>query len=69
MLKDVLARMDILICELCGERAPKIFIDHKIQVGELDEGFLERLFCASHGLQGLCKACHDAKTKLERKRA
>lgn len=55
-------------CEGCKQRSPKVFIDHIVTVGDLDGGFIKRLFCPSCGLQGLCKACHDAKTKLERKR-
>jgi len=55
-------------CEKCKKRAPKIFIDHVEKVGDLDGGFLSRLFCPSERLQGLCKKCHDEKTKLERKK-
>lgn len=54
-------------CELCKKKVPKIFVDHKKNVGDVDSGFIERLFCPSKGLQGLCKKCHDAKTKDERK--
>lgn len=53
-------------CELCKKRAPKIFIDHKEKVGAVDGGFIRRLFTPSKNLQGLCKKCHDAKTKAER---
>ena len=56
-------------CELCKKKSPKVFIDHKIAVGELDAGFIKRLFCSSKDLQGLCKTCHDAKTKQERRDA
>lgn len=58
-----------LKCEKCLKRAPKIFVDHKIAVGDVDGGFIERLFTASKNLQGLCKKCHDAKTKEERQEA
>lgn len=53
-------------CERCKKRAPKIFIDHRVAVGLVDGGFIERLFCPSSALQGLCKVCHDLKTKQER---
>lgn len=55
------------ICEACKKRCPKIFVDHIEAVGDLDAGFFTRLFCPSSGLQGLCKKCHDAKTKAERR--
>lgn len=55
-------------CENCFEVTPKIFIDHKKNVGDLDSGFLARLFCPSKGLQGLCKECHRVKTNAERRR-
>ena len=54
-----------LKCEHCGVVAPKIKIDHIIPVGSLKDGFMERLFCPSTGLQGLCNDCHKAKTKLD----
>lgn len=54
------------VCEKCAEVTPDIKIDHIIQVGDLDEGFLKRLFCSSTGLQGLCRSCHNEKTKAER---
>jgi hypothetical protein len=55
-------------CEQCKERCPKIFVDHITRVGCVDAGFIERMFTPSMNLQGLCKRCHDAKTRLERKR-
>lgn len=54
-------------CESCKKRAPKVFIDHIIKVGDVDSGFIKRLFVSSKGLRGLCKKCHDLKTKAERK--
>lgn len=53
-------------CEKCKKRSPKVLIDHIKKVGDVDGGFIERLFCPSKQLQGLCKTCHDAKTKEER---
>lgn len=54
------------VCESCHRVTPKIFVDHKVPVGDVDGGFIERLFCPSSGLQGYCKTCHDDKTKGER---
>ena len=56
-------------CEQCKTVTPKLKIDHKINVGAVDGGFISRMFVESSGLQGLCKKCHDEKTKQERKRA
>ena len=56
-------------CEQCKTKVPKVYIDHTVCVGDMDYGFLERLFCPSNGLKALCKGCHDAKTKEERKQA
>ena len=53
-------------CEKCKKKVPKVFIDHIQNVGDVDEGFIKRLFVPSSHLQALCKKCHDAKTKLER---
>lgn len=55
-------------CEKCKDKVPKVYIDHIENVGDVDEGFIKRLFVPSHKLQALCKKCHDAKTKEERKR-
>ncbi len=53
-------------CELCEDRTPKLKIDHKVNVGKVDGGFIQRMFTPSKNLQGLCKECHDTKTKQER---
>lgn len=45
---------------------PKIKIDHIVEVGDVDAGFIARLFCPSSGLRALCNDCHNEKTKLER---
>jgi len=55
-------------CEKCKEISPKVFIDHIEKVGDVDEGFIFRLFCPSSKLQGLCASCHSAKTKEERRK-
>lgn len=54
-------------CEKCKQRAPKVTIDHIVEVGLVDGGFLERMFIPSKGLQGLCHKCHNDKTKATRK--
>lgn len=59
---------DYFACEGCGEIVPKIYVDHIVQVGDVDAGFIGRLFCSSSGLQAICKKCHAVKTKEERKR-
>ena len=54
-------------CELCNGRTPALKIDHIIKVGDLLSGnYIERMFTPSKNLQGLCKDCHDVKTKEER---
>ncbi len=53
-------------CELCNSKVPKLFADHKLNVGEVDAGFIERMFVPSKYLQALCKKCHDKKTRDER---
>lgn len=52
-------------CEKCKKRVPKIAVDHIKNVGDVDGGFIERMFVPSKYLQGLCKACHNPKTKIE----
>jgi hypothetical protein len=56
-------------CELCKKKVPKIFVDHIEVVGDLDDGFIPRLWCPSSGLQALCKVCHQKKTNEERRTA
>jgi hypothetical protein len=56
-------------CEGCKKRCPKVFVDHIERVGDVDAGFIDRLFCPSSKLQGLCKECHALKTAQERKDA
>lgn len=56
-----------LHCEKCQEKVPQIFVDHIEKCGTpLDPGYIERLMVPSSKLQGLCKKCHNAKTKQER---
>lgn len=56
-------------CEKCKKRTPKLKVDHLINVGDLNDGFIPRMFCSSVGLQGLCDECHKAKTKEEKMNA
>jgi 5-methylcytosine-specific restriction endonuclease McrA len=53
-------------CEECGLKAPKIQVDHIKPRGDVMDGnWLMRTFCPSLQLQGLCKECHKAKTKID----
>lgn len=62
-------------CCVCGGIIPNqklVKVDHKEQVrshGWDWNDFMERLFCPSDGLQIMCKACHDKKSKEERELA
>ena len=56
-----------------GKRVKNIYADHIHPVVDPKEGFttwdnfIERLFVEKDGYQALCKACHDEKSKEERK--
>lgn len=54
------------ICEKCRKKAPKTYVDHLVNVGAVDGGFIYRMFVPSSKLQNLCKKCHQAKTNKER---
>jgi hypothetical protein len=54
------------ICERCHKPTPALKIDHIEAVGEVDSGFIERMFRPSKLLQGWCHECHKQKTKEER---
>ena len=54
-------------CEKCGRRTPKLKIDHMRACGDVDGGYIERLFCPSARLWGMCPICHGEKTRRERK--
>lgn len=56
-------------CELCKKKTPQLKVDHIEKVGDVDGGFIRRLFIPSKRLQGLCKKCHNEKTKAERAEA
>lgn len=53
-------------CEKCARITPQLKIDHINACGDVDGGFISRLFCPSKQLQGMCKDCHDLKTWQER---
>lgn len=53
-------------CEKCKKRTPSLKVDHIVACGDVDAGFIERMFVPSAKLMGLCKRCHDSKTKGER---
>lgn len=53
-------------CEACKRIVAKVYPDHIIPCGDLDGGYIERMFCPSSGLQALCNACHRVKTRQER---
>lgn len=57
-----------LVCESCQKKSPKLAVDHIHPVGEVDEGFLERMFVPSRKLQNLCPPCHRKKTNAQRKK-
>lgn len=54
------------VCEKCKMRTPKLKVDHIVNVGDLDDGFIPRMFVPSKMLQGMCHECHTLKTKAER---
>lgn len=67
-------------CTSCGEffKKQEFVVDHiepviplegLPQQGDLPDFniYAERLFCPKENLQGLCKTCHDAKSKEENK--
>jgi len=53
-------------CEKCKKKVPKVYPDHIQNVGEVDAGFIKRMFVSSQFLQALCRSCHGKKTRAER---
>lgn len=53
-------------CEKCKQKVPKVYPDHIEPCGDLDEGYIRRMFVPSAKLQALCRKCHNEKTKHER---
>ena len=56
------------VCEKCNKMTPKIEIHHLHTVGDLNDGYLARLFCPSSQLWSLCPSCHGKLTRAERKK-
>src|SRR3989304_2565831 len=57
------------VCEKCGKRVPKNFVDHIKPCGDLmSNGFIKRMWVSSDGLQALCDACHKIKTKEDKEK-
>lgn len=54
-------------CEQCKRKTPKLKVDHITACGDVDGGYIERLFKPSAFLQGLCPPCHNEKTKREKR--
>lgn len=61
-------------CNKCKNWFPEkqIAVDHIVPAGQLNNysdlpGFVQRLFCEQDNLQTLCSACHDVKTKNEKR--
>lgn len=61
-------------CSECGGQfqMKEIEVDHLVPAGSLKDysdlpGFVERLFVSEDKMQTICKPCHKAKTKRERK--
>jgi len=54
-------------CEQCHNETRVLHVHHLEQVGDVDAGFIERLYCSSDKLKGLCEKCHGKETRKERK--
>lgn len=53
-------------CEKCKKRTPKLKVDHIKKVGDVNGGYIKRLFIPSRYLQGMCPPCHNQKTREEK---
>lgn len=53
------------ICEKCGTKPPKVFVDHIEPCGALGNGYFDRMFVDSTKLMALCAKCHAKKTRLD----
>ena len=66
--EDGFFRCESTTCESRGMPVPSIQVDHIDPIGEIGgDQYIQRMFVSSTKLQGLCKECHKAKTKEERK--
>lgn len=58
-----------------GKRVNNISVDHIVPIIDPKKGFvswddvIDRMFCEAKGLQVLCQACHQKKTKDEKEMA
>ncbi len=67
MHEDGFPRCENPKCPSEGRRVPKVSFDHIAPVGEVGgPNYIARMFTPSSGLQALCRACHDVKTRVER---
>ena len=57
-----------LKCEMCKKVTPSIIVDHIDTVGKYENGTIniDRLFCPSSKLRGLCRPCNRERTAKER---
>jgi 5-methylcytosine-specific restriction endonuclease McrA len=66
-------------CEVCNKIVKKIEVDHIVPIGATPgsrvstkedtwDSFINKLFCSTDNLQGICSKCHKEKTKSDRKR-
>lgn len=53
------------VCEECDKQVPQIKVDHIEACGDVDEGFISRMFCPSSELMCMCNSCHKVKTTQE----
>jgi 5-methylcytosine-specific restriction endonuclease McrA len=68
--EDGFYRCENPACSKKGQPVPAIQVDHIEPIGEVGgPRYIERMFVPSTKLQGLCKTCHGAKTRAERKAA
>ena len=80
-LKNARLSRGLYLCESCkqevttsvvidGKRHKNIIVDHKEPIVPVTgwtnwNDCIERMFCEIDGLQAVCKACHDEKSKEE----
>lgn len=71
-LKAARISYGLYTCEECTfpHKRKDIEVDHIVPVGRFVtfDLYIERLFCDTKGLRVLCKPCHKAKTKIDKKK-
>lgn len=55
------------VCEQCSSVVAKVYADHITPCGQVDGGYITRMWCPSAQLQALCDKCHRIKTNRERR--